>query len=135
MDLVEQNASFLEQARASIEPSRIHRAYCQGLQEFNPEGDTYDLVWIQWVVNYLTDDDLVSFLKRCRASLRPGGLVCLKENITMDGFMVDREDSSITRSDGLMKAVFERAELTLLAEQVQSDFPKEIYEVKMYALR
>ena len=42
-------------------------------------------------------DDFVAFLQRCRNGLQPGGIICLKENICRRGFVVDREDASITR--------------------------------------
>ena len=38
-----------------------HRYYEVGLQEFKFERD-YDAIWIQWVVCYLTDEDLIKFL-------------------------------------------------------------------------
>ena len=135
VDLVEPNAAYIEQAQKSIDPDRIRKTFCHGLQDFHPEPETYDLVWIQWAALYLTDDDLVSFLKRIVASLRPGGVLCLKENISDEEFVLDREDRSVTRSDGLMKTLFERAGLKILAERTQPDFPEDIFEVKMYALR
>lgn len=30
----------------------------------------YDVIWAQWVLLYLTDEDLVSFLQRCKKGLR-----------------------------------------------------------------
>jgi 2-polyprenyl-3-methyl-5-hydroxy-6-metoxy-1,4-benzoquinol methylase len=40
----------------------------------------YDVIWIQWVVGHLTDDDFVDFFLRCRKGLKPGGVIVLKEN-------------------------------------------------------
>ena len=37
-----------------------------GLQNFTPSQEAYDVIWIQWVLGHLTDDDLVAFLKRCQ---------------------------------------------------------------------
>jgi hypothetical protein len=37
-----------------------------GLQNFTPSQEAYDVIWIQWVLGHLTDDDLVGFLKRCQ---------------------------------------------------------------------
>ena len=31
----------------------------------------YDVIWAQWVLLYLTDEDLVAFLQRCKKGLRP----------------------------------------------------------------
>ncbi len=57
----------------------------QGLQDFIPEEDLFDLMWIQWVIGYLTDVDLVKFLRRCRAGLKSGGFIVIKDNM-FDGF-------------------------------------------------
>jgi protein N-terminal methyltransferase len=40
--------------------------FCLGLHEFIPTDNLkYDVIWIQWVLGYLTDKDLVGFLKKC----------------------------------------------------------------------
>lgn len=39
----------------------------KGLQKFTPETNVYDVIWVQWVLGHLTDEDLVSFLKRCKS--------------------------------------------------------------------
>lgn len=85
-----------------------------------PLKEQYDLVWIQWVIGYLTDGklshtsvlrvlllvmlirtrigDLIAFLKRCKEGLRKKGLIVVKDNLnSKEGFYVDKEDNSITR--------------------------------------
>ena len=47
----------------------------------------------------------------------------------------DEDDSSVTRPDEKLKEIFEQAGLELLRDLKQQKFPKEIYPVKMYALR
>ncbi len=64
--------------------------------------------------------------------LKPRGVICVKENLSSDGFLVDRQDSSLTRSDVHFKQVFQRAGCALLLEQAQQNFPKELFKVKMY---
>lgn len=39
---------------------------------------------------------------RCQSGLSPGGLICVKENITKTGVDLDSEDSSVTRSGELL---------------------------------
>ena len=70
---------------------------CCGLQDFIPESSKYDLIWCQWVLGHLTDDDLVSFFKRCKSALKPNGLICFKENVSTSSEF-DAKDSSYTRS-------------------------------------
>nr|CAI5850838.1 unnamed protein product [Callosobruchus analis] len=68
VDLVEQNATFIEQAKKYMghKSNRVGCYYTVGLQDFEPVPNKYDLIWIQWVVGHLTNEDLVDFLKRCR---------------------------------------------------------------------
>lgn len=53
----------------------------------------------------------------------------------MQGFVVDNDDASVTRSNEYMLDLFERANLTLLYNIKQRNFPKELFEVRMYALK
>ena len=41
----------------------------------------------------------MDFFERCQLGLAPGGLICVKENITKTGVDMDSEDSSVTRYD------------------------------------
>jgi protein N-terminal methyltransferase len=92
VDIVEQSPKFVATARASLSSSAsMGEFYCMGLQSFVPEAEKYDAVWIQWVIGQLTDDDFVAFMGRCVSSLKPGGLILLKENISTDeAFVVDK---------------------------------------------
>jgi len=58
----------------------------------------YDLVWIQLCVGQLTDKQLTGFLERCREALKPGGYICIKDNVCRSVCdMFDETDSSVTR--------------------------------------
>lgn len=96
VDVVEPVAKFTESLRGVPGIRRIANV---GLEEWHPQPDYhYDLVWIQWCVGHLTDDQLVELLVRCRDSLNRDGLIVVKENLsssTVDIF--DETDSSVTR--------------------------------------
>ncbi|KAL9251399.1 Alpha N-terminal protein methyltransferase 1-like protein [Drosera capensis] len=140
VDLLEPVSHFLEAARQSLADETLperHRAsnfYCVPLQEFTPEKRRYDVIWIQWCIGHLTDDDLISFFKRAKAGLKPGGCFVLKENTARNGFVLDNEDRSVTRSDLYFKELFECAGLHLRKMRDQRGFPEELFAVKMYAL-
>ena len=57
----------------------------------------YDIVWIQWVIGHLHDEDLVKFLIRCKGGLAANGMICVKDNTCNKGFVVDKEDSRCAR--------------------------------------
>ncbi|CAM0142326.1 unnamed protein product [Umbelopsis sp. WA50703] len=139
VDLVEQTPKFVEQAKneylkEEIQSGKVGEVYCKGLQEFTPDAGKYDLIWCQWVLGHLTDDDLVSFLKRCKEGLRPNGIIGIKENNATKGYIVDEEDSSVTRSDELFKKIFKAAGYTVLKEKKQHGLPAGLFVVKMYIL-
>ncbi|KAM0279920.1 hypothetical protein ACHAQH_004361, partial [Verticillium albo-atrum] len=76
----------------------------------------------------------VVYLQTCRAALRPGGLIIVKENLsTSGGDQSDDVDSSVTMSDEKSRALFSGAGLKLVRTEVQRGFPKELFPVRMYA--
>lgn len=108
-------------------------------QEFHPPVDTYDLIWIQWVVGHFTDVDFIKMLKRFRQALKKDGIVVIKDNVVplRDGegaFKVDSQDSSLTRSLGYFKSLFNQADMKIVLEHQQEGFPGEIFPVYMIAL-
>ncbi|KAJ0397472.1 hypothetical protein P43SY_006156 [Pythium insidiosum] len=115
---------------------RVRKLYCMGLQDFDAAPGSYDLIWIQWVSSHLMDFDFVRFLQRCKLALAPHGWIAVKENVLLAGspYEIDRQDSSMTRSDTYFKSIFRQAGLKVIAEQRQTNFPEELYPVKMYAL-
>lgn len=138
VDLVESNPKFLQEAQSQYlkDVSDKIGLYIQvGLEDFNPTANRYNLIWCQWVLGHLKDSDLILFLKRCKASLMEGGMIGIKENVTKVGTEFDSQDSSVTRSDSLLKDIFKSAGLELVTEQKQVGFPKKLYEVRMYLLK
>ena len=97
VDVVEPMAKFT----AALQGKKgVRSIFNVGLEEWRPaEGDQYDLVWAQWCVGHLTDEELVAFLQRCQTVLRPvDGVIVLKENLSTQGAdLFDDLDSSVTR--------------------------------------
>ncbi|ESK94550.1 methyltransferase domain-containing protein [Moniliophthora roreri MCA 2997] len=103
----------------------------------------FNVIWCQWCLGHLKDDDLVAFFKRSRNALRtdngfPGrSLIVVKENCCSDTplgearTVFDDSDSSFTRSDIAWKDAFKKAGLRLVKEQVQEGLPDGLYKVKM----
>ncbi|CAO3592141.1 unnamed protein product [Absidia cylindrospora] len=140
VDLVEQSSVFVEQAKNTyladeIKQGRVGQVICQGLQTFQPEKNKYDLIWCQWVLGHLTDDDLIQFFKRCIEGLTPGGLIGVKENNSTADYVVDEEDSSVTRPNEALKRIFAAAGLTVIKEGIQQGLPAGLFTVRMYMLK
>ncbi|XP_033122039.1 N-terminal Xaa-Pro-Lys N-methyltransferase 1-like isoform X2 [Anneissia japonica] len=137
VDLLEQEKAFLDEAKTYLadKAERIGDYINKGLQDFMPPPKMYDLIWCQWVLGHLSDDHLVSFFKRCKEGLADSGLICIKENIAKKGVIFDDQDSSVTRSYKEYLKVFNAAGLKVVKEHTQTNFPLEIYTVKIIALR
>lgn len=138
VDVIEPVAKFT----AALNGKRgVRKILNIGLEEWQPaEGDRYDLVWIQWCIGHLTDDQLVRFLERCKSVLTDGGVIVLKENMSTIGMDVfDDQDSSVTRQDETFRCLFKRAGLNLVKTELQKGFPKtsemQLLPVRMYALK
>jgi protein N-terminal methyltransferase len=134
-DVMEPMEHMLNAAKAELPASAVGEFLCCSM------GDavfrhSYDLVAIQWAAAYLADDDLVSFLSRCKAALKPGGLIFLKDNVSSrNNRSPDEDDRSVARSNGQYKAIFAAANVTCIKEQRQRQWPSDLYEARMYALR
>ena len=97
-DLVEINPVYVETAKKFIGSEKMKNFYTSSLQDFEPT-EAYDLIWVQWVLGYLADDDLVKFFERCGENvLETGGVIFVKENVQSSGFYVDRDDNNLIRS-------------------------------------
>lgn len=133
---MEQNPNFLAQAKENMKlKTNAIGFYCSSMQDFDFPGKYYDIIWIQWVIIYLTDNDMILFLKRAKEALSPNGLIVIKENCKdEDQFYLDTEDNSITRSYEHMAVLFKEAGLTVVKNEIQRGFPSSLIPVKMIAL-
>jgi protein N-terminal methyltransferase len=137
-DLVESSSRLLSAAPDYIGGDLCHRCrfYCSELQDFQPLAKRYSIIWIQWVLCYLTDKDIVNFLMRCSESLVDGGWIILKENTCTDeAFVVDVADASITRSLDYWLDLVAKSGLHVRHMHWQEKFPDDIFPVPMIALQ
>ncbi|KAI5644306.1 adoMet dependent proline di-methyltransferase domain-containing protein [Phthorimaea operculella] len=136
VDLVEQDEKFISAAVKAIGPNneKLGTVYKTSLQSFYPD-KKYDVIWIQWVLCHLKDDDMCKFLSRCRKALNPNGIIVVKENVNSElDVEYDEEDSSVTRPLELILKIFEVAKLIVIKSEVQKGFPDEIHPVHTFAL-
>ncbi|OHE98509.1 hypothetical protein CORC01_06130 [Colletotrichum orchidophilum] len=139
VDVVEPIARFTASLQ---ETSGIRSIYNIGLDRWHPEpGVRYDLIWTQWCLGHLTDEQLVQYLQRCVTALTPGcGLIIIKENLSTSGTdAFDHVDSSVTREDSKFQALFKQANLRIVRTEMQKGLPKvpqrKLLPIKMYALK
>lgn len=117
-----------------------------GLQDWVPESGSYSLIWNQWCLGHLTDAQLTTYLERCKDGLitpkeageKIEAWIVVKENLSTDirhRDIYDEEDSSVTRSDDKFRKLFKNAGLKIVATEQQRGMPKELYPVRIYALK
>lgn len=139
IDLVEPIKQFVDQAHIDLDElkkqGKIGNIYLSGMQNWVPDSNKYWLIWCQWCLGHLPDNELIQFLERCKNGLQINGTIIIKENNTMGSDDFDEQDSSVTRTDEKFRSIFERAGLKLIATEKQKGLPKELYPVRMYALK
>ncbi|KAL9580455.1 MAG: hypothetical protein Q9212_004488 [Teloschistes hypoglaucus] len=139
VDIVEPVEKFAREVRRQemSGEGKVGEVHMIGLQDWIPS-EKYDVIWIQWCLGHLTDQELEKYFSRCLPALKPGGWVVVKENVSTDPDgedIFDEEDSSVTRTDAKFRRLFEMAGLKILKTEVQTGFPKGLYPVKFYALQ
>jgi hypothetical protein len=100
------------------------------LETFAPKHGSVDLVWIQWVLQYLTDADAVLTLRNLKMGLTLHGILVLKENrpylkgsnpkmFQCDTPAGENQRFDITRSDAHHRELFRRADLEVFETEVR----------------
>jgi protein N-terminal methyltransferase len=97
VDIIEPISKFT----ASLESKQgVRSVFNVGLEDWQPNiGREYDLIWLQWCLGHLTDEQLLRFLVVSKTVLNPiTGLIVVKENLsTSETDLFDNTDSSVTR--------------------------------------
>lgn len=139
VDIVEQDEHFASSVKEYVgvtNASKLGTIYNQGLQEFHPEPKRYDVIWSQWVLGHLTNDDFLKFFERCSEGLNKNGIVIVKENVTStDVVDIDTVDSSATRPLAMLKSLLVQSGFRIVKMTRQSNFPSGIFPVYMFALK
>ena len=138
VDIVEPIEKFAAAAKAlDLGDCELGTVYMIGLENWIPTTE-YDIIWVQWCIGHLTDEQMVKYLTRCKAALSENGRIVLKENISTnlegkDTF--DDLDSSVTRTDEKFRRLFKESGLIITRTELQNGFPKSLYPVRFYALQ
>lgn len=139
MDVLEPVDPFVAQLRVElaelIDAGRVVDIYHMGMQDWRAEEGRYSLIWCQWCVGHLTDEDMLKWLDQCKRALQDKGMLVIKENNAPTEDVFDEEDSSKTRSDQSFRRIFAQAGWKLLATDLQKGMPRELYPIRMYALK
>jgi protein N-terminal methyltransferase len=134
-DVLEPFEHMINRAKAELPPESVGEFLRTSMQQVVFR-HTYDVIAIQWAAAYLTDDDLVSFLTRGKTALKPQGVIFLKDNVSFrDNRDLDADDNSQARSDRQYKYLFASAGLRCVKDRRQEEWPRDLFQAKMYALQ
>jgi protein N-terminal methyltransferase len=137
VDLLEPSENLLSEARRSL-TGRVRSFLDIPLQQWRPDtcSPPYDVIWAQWVLLYLTDEDLLTFFTLAASVLNPeGGVLVLKENVASgDHSVLDAEDNSVTRTVAEYRRIAALANLEIVLEMKQPMWPSDLFPVVMMAL-
>lgn len=135
-DVLEPVPHMLDKAKEELAGLPVGEYILASMETAALPPNTYDVIVIQWTAIYLTDADFVKFFHHCKQALTPAGYIFFKENCASEKrFIVDKDDSSLTRCDQHYKQLFAQAELRLVKEAFQKKWPSNLFPVKMYALK
>ncbi|AOA60555.1 Alpha N-terminal protein methyltransferase 1 [Komagataella phaffii CBS 7435] len=140
VDLLEPVKPFVDQMRVELqtlmEQGKIGDIYEIPMQDWKPEESRYSLIWCQWCCGHLPDPAFLEWLNKCKTAIQKDGLLVIKENnTTTDEDMFDDTDSSKTRSDTNFRRLFAEAGWKLISVDRQKGVPRELYPIRMYALK
>lgn len=138
VDMLEQNPAFLEESQSYLgdQRSKVDQLLSFGLQDFLPEKQKYDVIWVQWVFSHIPEDGVCRFLRNCKTGLKANGLLIVKENLSGSGEVEqDDTDCTITRPGRVIRDMIRKAGFVISKEMRQPKFPAELYEVRMFACR
>lgn len=98
VDLLDSCEKFLKESRNFIGAEEYDQrvsTICTPLQKFKPTDVQYDLILLQWVIGHLyPDQQFLDFLDKCKAVLKPDGLLMIKDNHT------STDDNDLDTTDG-----------------------------------
>lgn len=141
IDLVEYIPSFVESTKQELESIVKFRGITIGAQDWIPD-TKYDLIWCQWAIMYLMDDDCINFLIRCKSSLNEHGFIVVKDNIANKSKSLPKDraqyrelDNQINRTYKHYLELFSKSGLKLIESIPQKKWDPELLPVYTFVLQ
>jgi protein N-terminal methyltransferase len=140
IDMVDINKKFLESAlikEKEMKGNKIEKIYSQKIQDFKFEY-SYDLIFVQWVLEYLKEENFIKFLSNVVVNLKDDGFLIIKENVNLsdDRIIYIEEEGSLIRPPKFFENGFKKVGLIVKNDElvVYKSIKEEIYDVKCWVL-
>ena len=147
IDLFEKNENFVKKCEEIFKNiPKIKNIYLSSLENFNFK-QKYDLIWVQWCLENLEDEDLIPFLNKCKENLNDKGKIIVKENCYYDEndedennnlhnkeYEYSNEDFSKQRLDSFYINLFINNGFKIINHFINPNWPKTIMPLIVYVL-
>jgi protein N-terminal methyltransferase len=137
IDIMEQDEKFVQTCRESFKDDPlIGNIYQNSLQDFKFE-KTYEVIWIQWCLENLEDDDIILFMEKCKNALEKTGKVIIKENITEqeNNNKFSDEDYSKMRTMKSFRRIFKKSGFKIYKQFIHPNWPDDLVSVGVFVLK
>jgi protein N-terminal methyltransferase len=138
IDLMDASPHLLEEAKRSLAHLSHQTRHFDAVEvkDFDFTGRVYDCVWVHWVVGYVPDPELISFLQRAKHSLRDErSVIVLKDNLSNNHkYHVMSEDNLTVRTEWHYLSVFEAAGLDVIQRTI-SQLRGDLFPVISFVLK
>jgi protein N-terminal methyltransferase len=137
--LIEPIRKFLAKAEVDVAASGATvRAINVAAQDWQVDDD-YDLIWIQWSTQFLTDDSFVSLLKQCSQHLKPNGIVVVKDNMVISEKRSDAvwnpNEHTISRTVPHARELIRQTGLKIDFDEAQADWFDNFIPLYLFVLK
>ena len=144
IDLVDFNEKFIDKCKNKFNKNnKIKDIYLSPLQNFKLK-KKYDLIWIQWCLENLEDEDISIFLNECYSHLNDDGKIIIKENLCdIDddekgdndyAFRYSELDFSKQRSDAFYINLFMKNKFKIKLHFLNPNWPENMVPLCVYVL-
>lgn len=138
IDVIELVPLYIEKLKEKMQPYAgvLDHVVQSGLQDATlPVGEKYDLIVLNWVIQYLTDDHVVELFQKCRNALSERGVIFVKENMPEGNWFATLDPPAIHRSLEHYVHLFRRSKLFVHRRTKQQEWSEYLIPVGMFILR
>ena len=145
IDLFEKDEKFVNKTKEIFKYNKkVKNIFCCGIENFEFKRK-YDLIWIQWTLENLEDNDLIPFLNKCKNNLNDNGIIVIKENYYYEDnnnnnehnkkFEYSKEDFSKQRLDIFYINLFINNGFKIIHHFINPNWPEKIMPLIVYVLQ
>lgn len=139
IDIVEQNKVFYNECLSRDSLKKIEYSYNKSIEDFFKRdiynNRYYDLIWIQWVLEYISMRDIDFIFLNIKNILSKKGYILIKENISdIESEIYIEEQGSIIRNEKFYEDIINKYNFHIAESNLCSYSIKDIYPIKYWLI-